>query len=130
VALDFDASRAWAGYDWVGPCKAALESIARYLALYLGPDGIRVNLVSPGPLETVSGRSHAMFAEFAERWRSNSPLPWEPRDHDIVVGPVLFLLSDLARGVSGELIHVDGGYHVTGAPVPAAWLPSQNEVLA
>jgi meromycolic acid enoyl-[acyl-carrier-protein] reductase len=122
VALDFDNStRAWAGYDWVGVAKASLASIGRYLALYLGIDDVRVNMVSPGPIETVSGRSHRLFSPLTARWVADAPLRWDPLDAGIVVGPIAFLLSDLSRGITGEVLRVDGGYHLAGFPVPADW---------
>jgi enoyl-[acyl-carrier protein] reductase I len=124
VALDFDAGRAWAGYDWMGVSKAALEAVGRYLALYLGPSRVRVNLVSPGPIETVSGLSERAFGSYADRW-ADAPLGWDTLDPAIVAGPIVFLMSDLARGITGEILHVDGGYHVAGLPVPTDW-PSRS----
>lgn len=121
VGLDFDGSLAWPGYDWMGVAKAALESVCRYLALYLGPAGTRVNLVAAGPVETVSGRGVATFDALDARWRRDAPLGWDSEAAAAqVAGPVLFLLSDLARGVTGEVIHADGGMHCVGMGLVAA----------
>jgi enoyl-[acyl-carrier protein] reductase I len=116
VGLDFDASVAWPIYDWMGVAKAALESVSRYLARDLGPLGIRVNLVSAGPLGTVAARGIPGFEHLADLWSRQAPLGWDLEDPSIVAGAVTFLLSDLARGVSGEIVHVDGGFHAVGAP--------------
>jgi meromycolic acid enoyl-[acyl-carrier-protein] reductase len=116
VGLDFDATVAWPIYDWMGVAKAALESVSRYLARDLGPAGIRVNLVSAGPLGTVAARGIPGFEQLADLWRRQAPLGWDIEDPSIVAGPVCFLLSDLAKGVSGEIVHVDGGFHAVGAP--------------
>jgi meromycolic acid enoyl-[acyl-carrier-protein] reductase len=116
VGLDFDASVAWPIYDWMGVAKAALESVSRYLARDLGTQGIRVNLISAGPLGTVAARGIPGFEKLAALWEQQAPLGWEIEDPSIVAGPVCFLLSDLARGISGEIVHVDGGFHAVGAP--------------
>ncbi|WP_249009242.1 enoyl-ACP reductase FabI [Conexibacter sp. DBS9H8] len=116
VGLDFDAQQAWPIYDWMGVAKAALESVARYLARDLGPQGIRVNLVSAGPLGTVAARGIPGFEQLASLWERQAPLGWDIEDPAIVAGAVSFLLSDLSRGVSGEILHVDGGFHAVGAP--------------
>jgi meromycolic acid enoyl-[acyl-carrier-protein] reductase len=119
VALDFDASVAWPAYDWMGVSKAALEAAGRYLARDLGPGGVRVNLVSAGPLQTPAAGGIPGFGELAELWRSQAPLGWDVRDRGPVADAVLFLLSDLSRGISGEIVHVDGGFHAMGAPLAA-----------
>jgi enoyl ACP reductase len=116
VGLDFDASVAWPIYDWMGVAKAALESVSRYLARDLGVKGIRVNLISAGPLGTVAARGIPGFEQLASLWQQQSPLGWDIEDPGIIAGPVCFLLSDLSRGISGEIIHVDGGFHAVGAP--------------
>ncbi len=116
VGLDFDASLAWPIYDWMGVAKAALESVSRYLARDLGPKGIRVNLVSAGPLGTVAARGIPGFEQLAELWRAQAPLGWDVEDPSPVAGTICFLLSDYARAISGEIIHVDGGFHAVGAP--------------
>lgn len=115
VGLDFDASVAWPIYDWMGVAKAALESVSRYLARDLGGDGIRVNLISAGPLGTVAARGIPGFEKLATLWEQQAPLGWNIEDPSIIAGPVCFLLSDLARGISGEIVHVDGGFHAVGA---------------
>jgi enoyl-[acyl-carrier protein] reductase I len=117
VGLDFDAAVAWPVYDWMGVAKAALESVSRYLARDLGPRGIRVNLVSAGPIETIAAGGIPGFDELAALWRSGAPLGWDTRDAAPVAAAVCFLLSDLARGITGEILHVDGGFHAMGAPL-------------
>lgn len=123
VGLDFDASIAWPAYDWMGVAKAALESVARYLARDLGPSGIRVNLVSAGPISTPAASGIPGFGELASSWTDSAPLGWESSDASPVADAALFLLSDLSRAVSGEILHVDGGFHAVapvGAEVPAS----------
>jgi enoyl-[acyl-carrier protein] reductase I len=116
VGLDFDASVAWPIYDWMGVAKAALESVSRYLARDLGAQGIRVNLISAGPLGTVAARGIPGFEKLASLWQEQAPLGWDIEDPSVVAGPISFLLSDLSRGISGEIVHVDGGFHAIGAP--------------
>jgi enoyl-[acyl-carrier protein] reductase I len=115
VGLDFDARQAWPAYDWMGVAKAALESAARYLARDLGPAGIRVNLVAAGPLRTVAARSIAGFSKFEEAWASRAPLGWDVSDAEPVARACVALLSDWFPATTGELLHVDGGYHAMGA---------------
>ena len=119
VALDFDASVAWPVYDWMGVAKAALEATARYLARDLGPEGVRVNLVSAGPLETIAARGIPGFGALADMWSRQAPLGWDTEDASPVAAAVLFLLSDLARAITGEILHVDGGFKAMGAPAIA-----------
>lgn len=119
VGLDFDAGVAWPVYDWMGVAKAALEATARYLARDLGPQGVRVNLVSAGPLETVAARGIPGFDTLADRWTEQAPLGWDVHDPAPVAGAVCFLLSELSRGVTGQILRVDGGFSALGAPVPA-----------
>jgi meromycolic acid enoyl-[acyl-carrier protein] reductase len=116
VGLDFDASVAWPIYDWMGVAKAALESVSRYLARDLGPRGVRVNLVSAGPLGTVAARGIPGFEGLAALWRAQAPLGWNVEDPLPVADAICFLLSDYARAISGEIVHVDGGFHAVGAP--------------
>ena len=116
VGLDFDATRAWPIYDWAGVSKAALESINRYLAQYLGPKGIRANLVSAGPLRTMAAGAIEGFDILADAWERHAPLRWDLGDAGPVADACLFLLSPLSRAVTGEILHVDGGFHVLGAP--------------
>jgi meromycolic acid enoyl-[acyl-carrier-protein] reductase len=114
VSLDFDARVAWPIYDWMGVAKAALESVTRYLARDLGPRQIRVNTVSAGPMKTMAGKGIPGFDRIAGGWADRAPLGWDPNDPRPVAGAVAFLLSDLSTGITGELIHVDGGYHAMG----------------
>jgi meromycolic acid enoyl-[acyl-carrier-protein] reductase len=116
VGLDFDAALAWPIYDWMGVAKAALESVSRYLARDLGAQGIRVNLISAGPVGTVAASGIPGFEKLASLWEQQAPLGWDISDPSVVAGPVCFLFSDLARAISGEIIHVDGGFHAVGAP--------------
>ena len=122
VGLDFDASVAWPAYDWMGVAKAGLESVSRYLARDLGAKGARVNLVSAGPVATPAAGGIPGFEQLASHWSDAAPLGWDERDPAAVADAVLFLLSDLSRAVSGEILHADGGAHAVGAsasPVPA-----------
>jgi enoyl-[acyl-carrier protein] reductase I len=117
VGLDFDATVAWPIYDWMGVAKAALESVCRYLARDLGPAGIRVNLVSAGPLGTVAARGIPGFEQLVNLWQAQAPLGWDTSDPGPVADAVCLLLSDYARAISGEIVHVDGGFHAVGAAV-------------
>jgi enoyl-[acyl-carrier protein] reductase I len=117
VGLDFDASVAWPVYDWMGVAKAGLEAVSRYLARDLGPRGVRVNLVSAGPIETLAAGGIPGFEALAASWGRSAPLGWDTSDASAVAGTVCYLLSPLSRGVTGEIIHVDGGYHAMGAPL-------------
>jgi enoyl-[acyl-carrier protein] reductase I len=114
VSLDFDATVAWPIYDWMGVAKAGLESVSRYLARDLGPKGIRVNTVSAGPLRTIAGKGIPGFDAITDSWGRRAPLGWDVTDPTPVGNTVAFLLSDLSRGITGELIHVDGGFHAMG----------------
>jgi enoyl-[acyl-carrier protein] reductase I len=115
VTLDFDARVAWPIYDWMGVSKAALESVTRYLARDLGAKGVRVNAVSAGPLRTMAARGIPGFDLLAGVWHRRAPLGWDLSDPTSVARTVLWLFSDWSRGVTGELIHVDGGVHAMGA---------------
>ncbi|MHB8659247.1 MAG: enoyl-ACP reductase FabI [Solirubrobacteraceae bacterium] len=117
VGLDFDATVAWPIYDWMGVAKAALESVCRYLARDLGGQRIRVNLVAAGPLGTVAARGIPGFEQLAELWQAQAPLGWDIEDPAPVAAAVCFLLSDAARAITGEILHVDGGFHAIGAPL-------------
>jgi enoyl ACP reductase len=117
VGMDFDASVAWPVYDWMGVAKAALESVSRYLARDLGPSRIRVNLVSAGPIETPAAGGIPGFDGLASMWGDQAPLGWDTKDPVAVADTVLFLLSDLSRRITGEIVHVDGGFHAMGAPL-------------
>ncbi|MGI8686360.1 MAG: enoyl-ACP reductase FabI [Acidimicrobiales bacterium] len=115
VGLDFDARQAWPAYDWMGVCKAALESTCRYLARDLGPLGIRVNLVAAGPIRTVAARSIPGFSAFEEAWTTRAPLGWDVGNAEPVARACAALLSDWFPATTGEMVHVDGGYHAMGA---------------
>ncbi len=117
VTLDFDNTQAWPAYDWMGVAKSALQSVTRYLARDLGPLGIRVNAVSAGPLGTVAAKSIPGFSRFDEVWKDRSPLAWDPENPDPVARMVCVLLSDWAMMTTGEVIHVDGGFHAIAAGV-------------
>jgi meromycolic acid enoyl-[acyl-carrier protein] reductase len=117
VGLDFDATVAWPAYDWMGVAKAALESVNRYLARDLGPRGIRCNLVSAGPIRTMAAGSIPGFDTLAGAWAAQAPLAWDPRDPGPVAEACTWLLSDRSYAVTGEILHVDGGYHALGAPL-------------
>jgi enoyl-[acyl-carrier protein] reductase I len=114
VGLDFDARVAWPAYDWMGVAKAGLESTARYLARELGPRHIRVNLVAAGPIRTMAAKSIPGFATFEEAWDGRAPLGWDNADAEPVARSTLALLSDWLPATTGELIHVDGGFHAMG----------------
>jgi meromycolic acid enoyl-[acyl-carrier protein] reductase len=114
VSFDFDAQVAWPIYDWMGVAKAGLEAVTRYLARDLGPKGIRVNTVSAGPIRTMAGKGIPGFDKITDGWGSRAPLGWDPTDPSSVGDTVTFLFSDLSRGITGELIHVDGGFHAMG----------------
>ena len=114
VGLDFDAAVAWPGYDWMGVAKAALESTSRYLARDLGPDQIRVNLVAAGPIKTMAAKSIPGFSRFEEVWDDRAPLGWSVTDSAPVARACVALLSDWFPATTGEIVHVDGGYHAMG----------------
>ncbi|MSO78844.1 MAG: enoyl-[acyl-carrier-protein] reductase FabI [Acidimicrobiia bacterium] len=115
VGLDFDNTQAWPIYDWMGVAKSAFESTARYLARYLGPQGIRVNLVAAGPVRTMAARSIPGFEHFEEVWAQRAPLGWDVKDPEPVAQACIALLSDLFPATTGEMLHVDGGFHAVGA---------------
>jgi meromycolic acid enoyl-[acyl-carrier-protein] reductase len=117
VGLDFDARVAWPAYDWMGVAKGALESTSRYLARDLGSKGIRVNLVSAGPVRTLAARGIEGFESIEGEWNRQAPLGWDTGDPEPVGRAVVSLLSDWWPATTGELIHVDGGYHAMGAPI-------------
>ena len=114
VGMDFDARVAWPGYDWMGVAKAGLESCARYLARDLGPRGIRVNLMSAGPLRTIAARSIPGFDELAQPWGERAPLGWDTSDPGPAARGCVALLSDWFPATTGEIVHVDGGAHAVG----------------
>jgi enoyl ACP reductase len=115
VGLDFDASVAWPGYDWMGVAKAGLESTARYLARDLGPRKIRVNLVSAGPLKTMAAKSIPGFDKFEDVWDGRAPLGWDVTNPEATARACVALLSDWFPATTGEIVHVDGGVHAVQA---------------
>jgi len=114
LGLDFDARVAWPAYNWMGVAKSALESTSRYLARELGPRNIRVNLVAAGPIRTMAAKSIPGFAAFEEAWDPRAPLGWDINDAMPVARTCAALLSDWMPATTGELIHVDGGFHAMG----------------
>jgi meromycolic acid enoyl-[acyl-carrier-protein] reductase len=116
VGLDFDASVAWPSYDWAGVSKAALEAVNRYVARDLGPRGVRCNLVAAGPLRTMAAGAIDGFDELGGIWEKGAPLGWDLEDAAPVADAVLFLLSPLARAVTGEILHADGAFPSVAAP--------------
>ena len=115
VGMDFDAQYAWPGYDWMGVAKAGEEAVARYLAKYLGPRNVRVNLISAGPVRTMAARSIPGFDQFEGVWNDRAPLGWDLSDPEPGARGVIALLSDWFPKTTGEIVHVDGGVHAMGA---------------
>lgn len=115
LGLDFDASKAWPVYDWMGVSKAALESTSRYLAKELGEKQIRVNLLAAGPIRTIAAKSIPGFTAFEDAWAQRAPLGWDVNDSTPVAKTAVALLSDWFPATTGEIIHADGGYHAIGA---------------
>ena len=115
VGLDFDNTVAWPAYNWMGVAKSAFESTNRYLAKEFGPRGIRFNLVAAGPIRTMAAKSIPGFAKFEDVWDERSPLGWDVNDAVPVAKACVALMSDWFPATTGEMIHVDGGYHAVGA---------------
>jgi enoyl-[acyl-carrier protein] reductase I len=114
VGLDFDNTVAWPAYNWMGVAKSALQSVNRYLAKELGPRGIRSNLVAAGPLKTMAAKSIPGFSKFEDVWDERAPLGWSVTDPTPVARACIALLSDWFPATTGEIVHVDGGFHATG----------------
>jgi enoyl ACP reductase len=114
VGLTFDATVAWPVYGWMGAAKAALESTSRYLARELGPEGVRVNLVAAGPLRSMAMKSIPGSQQFEEAWEGRAPLGWSVTDTEPAGKAVVALLSDWFPATTGEIVHVDGGFHAVG----------------
>jgi enoyl-[acyl-carrier protein] reductase I len=114
VGLTFDATVAWPVYGWMGPAKAALEATSRYLARELGPEGVRVNIVAAGPLRSMAMKSIPGSKQFEEAWESRAPLGWSVTDTGPAGKAVVALLSDWFPATTGEIVHVDGGFHAVG----------------
>ena len=115
VGMTFDATVAWPAYNWMGVAKAGLESTARYLARDLGRQGVRVNLVAAGPLQTLAAKAIPGFDQLESTWSDRSPLGWDEKDTGPTAKAVVALLSDFFPATTGEIVHVDGGYHAMGA---------------
>lgn len=127
VSLDFDASQAWPLYDWMGVAKAGLESVTRYLCRYLGQYRVRVNCVSAGPILTMAAKGIPGFSGIADPWLRRAPLPWDTGDAEPIARAVAFLLSDWSGGISGEILHVDGGFHAVGMEAVGTEAPGRTE---
>ncbi len=114
VGLTFDGRFAWPVYDWMGVAKSSFEAISRYLARDLGPQGIRCNLVSAGPLKTTAAKHIPGFDQMESKWSERSPLGWDSEDTEPAAKAVTALLSDWFPATTGEMVHVDGGVHAMG----------------
>jgi enoyl-[acyl-carrier protein] reductase I len=114
VGLTFDATVAWPAYDWMGVAKAGLESASRYLARELGPRKIRVNLIAAGPIRTMAAKSIPGFSAFEDAWDGRAPIGWDNSDAEPVARTAAVLLSDWMPATTGEIVHVDGGFHAMG----------------
>jgi len=114
IALDFDGSRAYPMYDWMGVMKAGLESLGRYLAREVGPDQIRVNMLASGPIRTVAAKSVPGFSQFEDAWSERAPLGWDVYDSSAVADTAVAMLSPLLRGTTASVVYVDGGFHSMG----------------
>ena len=114
VGMDFDARVAWPAYDWMGVAKAALESTNRYLARELGPRGVRVNLVSAGPVRTMAAKSIPGFGELEDSWGTRAPLGWDVNDPTPVARTICAVLSDWLPTTTGSMVMADGGVHALG----------------
>jgi enoyl-[acyl-carrier protein] reductase I len=115
VGFDFDNRQAWPAYNWMGVAKSALQSVSRYLAKELGPRGIRSNLIAAGPIKSMAAKSIPGFALFEDTWDVRAPLGWDVTNSEPVARACIALLSDWFPATTGEIIHVDGGYHAMGA---------------
>lgn len=118
LTLTFDGSqRVMPFYNVMGVAKAALEASVRYLASDLGPEGIRVNALSPGPMKTLAGAAIGGARKTFRHTEANAPMRSNAAlEH--VGGMAVFLASDYGASTTGEIIHVDGGFHVMGMPDP------------
>ena len=114
VGMDFDNRQAWPAYDWMGVAKSTLESVTRYLARDLGPQGIRVNLVAAGPVRTMAAKSIPGFSAFEDAWDGRAPLGWNVDDPVPVAKTVCALLSDWLPVTTGSMVWADGGFHAVG----------------
>src|SRR3954471_1223527 len=131
LTLDFDNRIAWPIYDWMGVCKAGLEAVVRYLARDLGPKKIRVNALAAGPLATIAAKGIPGFKTLEKHWGNQAPLGWSSKDdHGSVARTACALLSDCFPSTTGEMVHVDGGYHALGAPIIDMVAAKQEEEAA
>ena len=117
IGLDFDAAGAWPVYNWMGVCKAALESASRYVARDLGRLSIRSNLIAAGPIHTRAAGGIPDFQLLIDAWQERSPIAWDPADRKPVADTACFLFSDMSSAITGEILHVDGGYHAMAGPL-------------
>ncbi|MFM7334032.1 MAG: enoyl-ACP reductase [Tabrizicola sp.] len=116
ITLSFQGSnKVVPNYNVMGVAKAALESATRYLANDLGPQGIRVNAISPGPMKTLAGAAIGGARATYRHTEANTPLR-SNATLEAIGGTAVWLCSDYGACTSGEIIHVDGGYHVLGMP--------------
>jgi enoyl-[acyl-carrier protein] reductase I len=114
IALSYlGSTRAVKNYNVMGVCKAALEASVRYLAQDFGEKGIRVNTLSPGPINTISGRGVSGLTDMIKTVHEKAPLKW-PYAQTEVGNSAVYLLSDLSQGVTGQLIFIDSGYNILG----------------
>lgn len=128
ISLSFDAQHVYPNYNWMGVCKAALEAVTRYLARDLGAAGVRVNCISAGPQRTMAANHIPGFARIADSWPQRSPVGWNlDGDRDAVGDAAIFLLSDLSRRVTGEILHVDGGCHMMNLDLLPEQMPPAPE---
>jgi len=130
VGLDFDAAGAWPIYNWMGVCKAALESVNRDLARDLGSRRVRSNLVAAGPVHTCAAGGIPGFDQLLDAWHTRAAIPWDPRDPGPIGDTACFLLSDLARAITGEIVHVDAGYHAMAGALRPSAAPRRNRTPA
>jgi len=117
ITLSYEANKAIPNYNVMGVCKAALESSVKYLARDLGSKGMRVNAISAGPIKTLAA-SAIGDAKFLYKWNEDHSLLKRNVDIQDVGNSALYLLSDLANGVTGEIHYVDAGYNKVGMPDP------------
>ena len=118
VSLDFDARVAWPIYDWMGwprPRSSRSRGTSRAISDRTGS----ASTLSAGPLRTIAGKAIPGFQALADGWGDRAPLGWNPTDATPVADTIVFLLSDLSRGITGEMVHVDGGYHAMGSAPPS-----------
>ena len=113
----YGSEKVFPHYNVMGVAKAALESSTRYLAADLGPEGIRVNAISAGPIKTLAASGIAGFRKMLKYTEERTPLRRNV-DQDEVGNAALWLLSDMGSGITGEVVYVDAGYHILGMPEP------------